>query len=186
MKYKINEIFYSVQGEGYFTGESSIFIRIAGCNLKCNWCDTDFKNYKELDILEILRDIKQYKSKHIVLTGGEPSIYDLQDLILKLQDKNYFIQIETNGSNYIFKNDKVWITCSPKKELEYKVSIADEIKLVVDKDFKIEILNRFNDYKIKYLQPEFNLKNYNQVVNIIKEYPQWRLSLQTHKLINIL
>ena len=113
---KINEIFYSLQGEGYFSGTPSVFIRFCGCNLNCSFCDTDHNTANmELSDEDILSVIAEWPSRHVVLTGGEPSLQVTSELISKLHDKGYYVQAETNGT--VRLPDAIdWITCSPKTE----------------------------------------------------------------------
>ena len=129
---KINEIFYSIQGEGYYTGVPAIFIRFSGCNLNCEFCDTDHSLGKIMSDEEILDIIRKFPAKHVVLTGGEPSM-QLDDCFLSLlKAQGFYLQIETNGT--LTKGfDAVtrwcdWITCSPKKDCVRKQ--MDELKVV--------------------------------------------------------
>ena len=98
MKYKITEIFYSIQGEGFWVGTPCIFIRLSGCNLSCSWCDTKHEIKKELNESEILEEIKQYPTKMVVITGGEPTQQLLIDLLMGLKMAGYKIHLETNGT----------------------------------------------------------------------------------------
>lgn len=193
-KMKINEIFYSLQGEGYFTGQAAVFVRFALCNLKCPFCDTNFKSYTEMSEDEIIDEVNKYKSNFIVLTGGEPTLQITQSFIDKLHDNGKYITIETNGTNEIPWNID-WITCSPKSPYVnalIRLNEADEIKLVVDD--KIDIFNVSQDLPVSkhyYLQPcdtgdkvqnELNIK---KCIDYIKARPWWRLSLQTQKILNV-
>lgn len=97
---KINEIFYSLEGEGAWQGYPTIFIRLSGCNLKCSWCDTDHAKYEKMDIQKILMEIEKYPSRRIKITGGEPLIQDtkLPFLVKVLKDNGYLVALETNGT----------------------------------------------------------------------------------------
>ncbi|MDE6378229.1 MAG: 7-carboxy-7-deazaguanine synthase QueE, partial [Duncaniella sp.] len=109
---KVNEIFYSLQGEGYFTGTPAVFLRLSGCNLHCSFCDTRHETYEELSHVEILARLAQYPSHHLIVTGGEPSL-QLDDLLVDmLHDAGYFIQVETNGTTPL-PEAVDWVTCSP-------------------------------------------------------------------------
>jgi len=123
MLYPINEIFYSIQGEGALVGTPAHFIRFAGCNLKCSWCDTDFSRKMDLsehDIMDILNNIRT-SSDLVVLTGGEPCMYELAPLTGCLVRDGYRIQIETNGTLLSrIPNEVDWITVSPKPDFNYK------------------------------------------------------------------
>jgi len=185
MKHPINEIFYSIQGEGYWTGIPAVFIRFAGCNLRCSFCDTDFSlNYK-LDSKNILNRIKKYPSDDIVITGGEPSLHDINNLIDALHHENKFVQVETNGYNYQNIRNADWITFSPKDNDLKIIHYADELKIIyTGQDLTFW---EGNLYSHNYLQPcEMHGKmNIKQTINYIKKNPTWRLSLQCQKLIKI-
>ena len=134
-KYKINEIFYSLQGEGINTGRPAVFIRFSGCNatpdFSCyKFCDTDHSCKMELTEDEILKEIKRYPADFVVLTGGEPTLQVDKDIVNKLFFNGYYLAIETNGSN-IVNNDKRYecITVSPKNT-DFKQRKGTELKLV--------------------------------------------------------
>lgn len=194
MKMKVNEIFYSLQGEGYWTGQAAVFVRFAGCNLKCPFCDTDFKSYTEMTEDEIIEEINKYPSKHVVLTGGEPTLQITQSFVDKLHENHKYIMVETNGTNKI-PWDIDWITCSPKNpyvKALIKLDKAHEIKLVVDDKINIfEVAGNLPIGNLYYLQPcDTGDKERNQVIiqkciDYIKDRPWWRLSLQTQKILNI-
>lgn len=178
---KINEIFYSLQGEGFHTGTAAIFIRFSGCNLKCDFCDTQHESGEFLSDEDILHKISSFKSKHVVLTGGEPSLWIDESFVGKLKSAGYFVQIETNGTHAIPENVD-WITCSPK-EAPLAISKANELKVVFTSDAFVEKFNDF-DCQHRFLQP-LSCGNTAEVVDYILSHPQWRMSLQTHKLIDI-
>lgn len=116
---RIVEIFYSLQGEGFFLGIPAVFLRLGGCNLRCKWCDTKYaqnpKNIKEISIDEIIKTIKDYPAKHLVITGGEPLLQQQEILSLIKKLKNYYIEVETNGTiKPILDNHINLYSCSPK------------------------------------------------------------------------
>ena len=125
---KVNEIFYSLQGEGFFTGTPAVFLRFSGCNLKCSFCDTDHRSGKEMTDREILAAITAFPSRHIVITGGEPSLQLTADFIALLHATGYFIQIETNGTHTLPAGID-WVTCSPKFS-EMPAAMADSLPLL--------------------------------------------------------
>jgi organic radical activating enzyme len=176
---KINEIFYSLQGEGYFSGTAAVFIRFSGCNLQCNFCDTEHESGMEMSKEDILSQIENYPTKHIVFTGGEPSLFMDAAFIQFFRNAGYFIQVETNGTNFLPPNVD-WITCSPKENL--LLSEANELKVV----YTGQDLHPYIHFKAtcKYLQP-CSMQNTNEVIDYIKLHPEWRLSVQLHKLLNI-
>lgn len=181
---KINEIFYSLQGEGVFTGTPAVFIRFSGCNRACPFCDTDFARFTEMSIEEILAEVQKYPAKHVVLTGGEPTLQRYQDVCTALKNLGYFIQIETNGSNAVSPLVD-WVTCSPKTP-PYGIDRIDEIKIVYTGQDVEGIADSFKDkgIKVKELQP-CSGNNIAETIDYILHHPHWRLSLQTHKLLNI-
>lgn len=119
MTYRINEIFYTLQGEGAHSGIPAVFVRFSGCNLRCPWCDTEFAEYSTMDtnaiIAEItgLYDVANERRKMVVLTGGEPSLQVDAELVKALHDSGFYICIETNGTHPL-PDGIDWITCSPK------------------------------------------------------------------------
>lgn len=178
---KVNEIFCSLQGEGVFTGTAAIFIRFSGCNRACSFCDTDFKSFTEMSMTDIVKEIARYAPKHVVLTGGEPAMQIDAEKVRMLKDAGYFVQIETNGSLPVPKNID-WVTCSPK-EGPWLIDHVDELKIVYQGQDVEEIASHFNP-KVKCLQPCSRI-NTRETIDYIIAHPWWRLSLQTHKYIDI-
>lgn len=205
---KINEIFYSLQGEGFFTGTPAIFIRLSGCNLACPFCDTRHQTFTTLSAAEVLQQIAKYPATHVVITGGEPALQLTDEFVEQLHQAGYFVQVETNGTLPLPANLD-WITCSPKQSpitpsAENLSSILPHIE-----EIKLLFMNDATDRRIPayaavparyhYLQPcdhsieepdpgmlaEANSSTLSACIDYIKSNPIWRLSLQTHKLINI-
>ena len=194
-KYKVNEIFYSIQGEGRHAGRAAIFVRFSGCNLKCPFCDTDFKKYEEMGAIDILDKIQLLSPdcKFVVFTGGEPTLQVDEELTTLLQNMGYYIAVETNGT-HLLPQGIDWITCSPKKafvETQAAVVIphANELKLVFDDKHPVDCCHLKADYL--YLQPcdtgndEQNAIIMKHCIEYIKQHPEWQLSLQTHKILGI-
>jgi len=196
--YNISEIFYSIQGEGEFTGTATIFIRFYGCNLSCSFCDEP--KHTTLNISysfnDILEKIKDFPSKHISITGGEPSLYNLNNFIDKLQKNGYFITIETNGLNIQNIRKADYIICSPKVMDINSIPLnVESYKLIVNINNKIEILSLAKELrkltnKDIYLQPEnfqdkINFKNLNALIDEILKDGNFKLSVQLHKFLNI-
>ena len=204
--YRINEIFYTLQGEGYFAGCPAAFVRFSGCNLKCPFCDTKFDTYKEMSAEEIIREIQNLihggnsgnkdnngNEPIIVLTGGEPTLQADKQLIDALHKERYFITIETNGTNPIPEGID-WVTYSPKEQTAVAAPsspYAASGKQVHVNELKIVYLGQdvekyYKSIKAEhyFLQPCSN-KNTKEVVAYILEHPHWWLSLQAHKIINI-
>lgn len=206
----INEIFSSIDGEGIRTGELATFIRLAGCNLRCRYCDTEYaldnNSGSEMNITEILNEVKKYKNRNITLTGGEPLAHkETNKLIEELIKNNYFVNIETNGSidiePYI---GKCLITMDYKcksslmektmllSNLE-KLSETDVLKFVINsEDFDCieKILRDFNIKSYIYISPIFNEINLPDIVEFMKkcnekgiDMSKVRMQVQLHKII---
>ena len=190
---KINEIFYSLQGEVHFTGRPAIFIRFAGCNLRCPFCDTDFTSYTEMSVAEILEAIASYPAHFVVLTGGEPSLQLTPEFITALKEADYYLSIETNGTHPLPAGID-WITLSPKsafvKHADVVLEHCNELKLVYSGKVNPEAFLSIpaDEY---YLQPcDTGNDMANEVIlqttiDYCKKHPIWSLSLQMHKVVGI-
>lgn len=178
---KINEIFYSLQGEGYHTGTPAIFIRFSGCNLHCDFCDTHHKTGVMMSDREIVDAVMRYPAQMVVLTGGEPSLQIDKALIDLLHDQGKYITIETNGTQTLPEGID-WITCSPKRDGMVVLPHIDELKVV----YEGQSIERYDIYQTKnrFLQPCSN-KNVIETIECVKIHPSWRLSLQTHIIVGI-
>ena len=182
---RVNDIFYSLQGEGRNTGRAAIFIRFAGCNLKCPFCDTDFSQYEEMSDEDILNRIKSYSSHFVVLTGGEPSLQVDRQLVDLLHKHGYELAMETNGTHPIVDGID-WITCSPKGNTQIKR--CNELKCIFE-ETTLEPDDHGISAQYKYLQPcdvqntERNAQIVKRCFDYILQHPEWRMSLQTHKLV---
>ena len=178
---KINEIFYSLQGEGYFTGTPSVFIRFSGCNLACDFCDTQHEAGEWMDDRSIVAAAKEFPASHAVITGGEPSLFVDEDFISLLHEAGYYVQIETNGTHPLPPNAD-WVTCSPKEGALLALGKADELKVVYTGQ-DLSVYENFTALH-RFLQP-CSGENTDETIAYILKNPQWRLSLQTHRLIGI-
>ncbi len=192
MSLKVNEIFYSLQGEGGRTGEASVFVRLSGCNLACSFCDTDFAYGKPMSEQEILDEIGHFGCNWIIWTGGEPTL-QLTDETVSFFKENGFLQaIETNGTRRVPAGID-YITCSPKQYFEKIRALipqVDELRFPVQKGDPLPDISLLPKAKKYFLSPifdEMNIipENVAYCVELIKANPQWVLSLQTHKLIGI-
>ena len=190
----VNEIFYSLQGEGGRTGEASIFIRLTRCNLNCDFCDTDFESGQDMSPEEILSEILQYPCQWIIWTGGEPTLQLTDEVLLFFKTKGYKQAIESNGSKSLSKLLD-YTVCSPKgndfafvKKINPKV---DEIRLPMKVKGKLPGFELLPEAEAYFLSPIFTsdsqttAENIDYCVELVKEHPEWRLSVQMHKLINI-
>jgi len=194
--YRVNEIFYSLQGEGRYTGRAAVFVRFSGCNLKCPFCDTDFSTYTEMNVEDIVHQVSKWKDcGFVVLTGGEPSLQTDDALVAKLHQQGFYIAMETNGTHSVPINID-WVTLSPKNcFLKHAPALVvnkiDEVKVVFDGTINPEEYSQLGHNLYLTLQPcdtgssDHDRKITQQCVEYIKKHPQWHLSLQTHKLINI-
>ena len=193
MKKKVNEIFYSLQGEGYNTGTAAVFIRFSGCNLRCSFCDTKHQDGKLMSNEEIVDEVTKYPARLVILTGGEPTMYIDDDLLDKIHAKGRKIAIETNGTRNV--NAKIdFITLSPKFEFTDNARLyqteCDELKVIFNSQNDMSLYASIKA-KYKYIQPcatndeDINQENIANAVRFVRENPEWRLSLQTQKIINI-
>ena len=192
MKLTVNEIFYSLQGEGGRQGEASIFIRLCKCNLRCVFCDTEFDTGEEMSLEEIADSIGKYTGKWIIWTGGEPTLQLKDEHLQFFKDLGYKQAIETNGTRRVPQLID-YITCSPKQNYEKIKEIipsVDEIRLPIAKGDKIPDISILQKAKRYFLSPIFDgskpiKENVEYCVEQILLNPDWQLSLQVHKLINI-
>ena len=184
---RVNEIFYSLQGEGRNTGRAAVFVRFAGCNLKCPFCDTDFALYREMSDDDIVAAIKDFPTRLVILTGGEPTLQVDKPLVDLLHRNGYEIAMESNGTRQPVEGID-WLTCSPKERVAVKR--GNELKCLFDGNAD-KVDDRGIEAEYYYLQPcdvgdkARNAEITAACIEYIKRHPKWRLSLQTHKLINI-
>ncbi|MEN1785247.1 MAG: 7-carboxy-7-deazaguanine synthase QueE [Bacteroidota bacterium] len=190
------EAFYTIQGEGYHKGTAAYFIRVGGCDVGCHWCDVkeswNADTHPPTDITTIVDEAAAY-SDTIVITGGEPLTWNMQPLTEALKAKNLQIHIETSGA-YPLTGIWDWICLSPKKIKGPVGDIharADELKVIVynksDFEFAEAHAAKVGENCLLYLQPEWSVreKMVPYIVDYVMEHPQWRVSLQTHKYLNI-
>lgn len=196
-KLPVMEAFYTIQGEGYHTGKAAFFIRIAGCDVGCHWCDVKeswpFEGHPEYTVLELVELASSYPSRLVIITGGEPFLHDMTELTDGLRNAGFQVHVETAGV-YPLSGTWDWICLSPKKFVpardEY-FNNAHEIKVIVYNKSDFEWLKTFSS-KIKssslsYLQPEWSKKDkmMPEIVEFVKNNPSWEISLQTHKYLQI-
>lgn len=201
---KVNEIFYSLQGEGKTTGLPTVFIRLTGCNLRCSYCDTKYAYYKgkELETPEIIEKIEKYNCKNVCITGGEPLLQKNVTLLIdKLIEKNYNICLETNGSQSIknISNKKNMIISldikCPSSNMQNKMDLnnidllkkEDQLKFVIknkkDYNYAKEIVEKYKPKCIVYFQPVWGTDPKKLAEWIKKDCLNIRLGLQLHKII---
>jgi len=219
--YKINELFETIQGEGAFTGQPSIFLRLQGCPVACSWCDTkhtweinledevkpvamltkkeESTTWSSLSVNDVLAVINEqgYQAKHIVITGGEPAMVDLQPLCETLEQQGFSCQLETSGTFELHVSDKCWVTVSPKVNMKggYKILNsamlrANEIKHPVATEQHVDDLkallveHNIVDTQV-YLQPISQKERATTLAIKTCIENNWRLSVQVHKYLGI-
>jgi len=189
------ELFYSLQGEGYHQGKAAFFIRLAGCDVGCVWCDVkdswDASKHPVLSVEEIVAAAVAHPSRIAIVTGGEPLLHQLDPLTTALRAAGFQTHIETSGSSPM-SGSWDWVCLSPKKfkaPLAESIKAADELKVVVfnksDFDWANSFVNDVNTDCKKYLQPEWEKSDAMTplVMEYIKQDPSWELSAQLHKYI---
>jgi len=196
-QYPIMEHFYTLQGEGAFMGQAAYFIRLGGCDVGCHWCDVkeswDASLHPQLSVEEIVQAAQAHPARIAVITGGEPSLYDLNPLTIALQAAGFRTHIETSGSS-LLTGKLEWVTLSPKKfkpALEENMHWVNELKIVVYNKSDFDWAEQHaalvgKDCKL-YLQPEWSKQDEMTplIIDYILAHPQWQLSLQSHKYLNI-
>jgi hypothetical protein len=194
--FKINEIFYSLQGEGFHTGTASVFVRLSGCNLQCSFCDTQHESGTFMTTSQIIDEVMKYpQAPLLVLTGGEPSLFIDEEFIATLKACTHKqITIETNGTHALPKGID-WVTLSPKQAFDggdshpCLLTHCNELKVV----YRGQDLSQYNNIEAQhhFLQPcyvddaEQCRRNIQACVQAVLDHPQWRLSLQTHRVLHI-
>ena len=191
------EMFYSLQGEGYHQGKAAYFIRLAGCDVGCVWCDVkeswDASKHPVLSIEEIVSSALAHPGRLAIITGGEPLLYNLDALTSALKNAGFGINIETSGSSPMSGNWD-WVCLSPKKfkaPLSESIAAASELKVVIFNKHDFEWAETYAKQvpascKL-YLQPEWDKANEITplIIDYIKANPQWELSAQLHKYIQV-
>lgn len=191
------ESFYTLQGEGFYQGNAAYFIRLGGCDVGCHWCDVkeswDADAHPKKKVSAIVQEADDSDATIVVVTGGEPLMYDLKNLTTQLEAKGLQTNIETSGSSKI-TGDWDWFCLSPKKfkaPLPEAYKAADELKMIIfnKSDFKYaeEQAAKVGEDCLLFLQPEWDNRDevMPMIINYIKNNPQWQLSLQLHKYMNI-
>jgi len=191
------EDFYTIQGEGFHTGKPAWFARIGGCDVGCSWCDVkeswNAETWPLTETDDIIRRIEGCPSKSVVVTGGEPLMYNLGYLCENLKKRGFTIYLETSGSHPL-TGSWDWICLSPKKfspPLDEIYQKADEYKVIIqsrgDFDWAEKNTDRLRDDCRLYLQPEWSKAEsiMEYIVAYVKAHPKWNISLQTHKYMRI-
>ncbi|MFN0190083.1 MAG: 7-carboxy-7-deazaguanine synthase QueE [Bacteroidia bacterium] len=193
----VMEAFYTIQGEGFHSGRSAYFIRLGGCDVGCHWCDVkdswEAEKHPNCSIESIVAEATQYPSRFVVITGGEPAMYDLTPLTYLLKEKGFEIAIETSGV-YPLNGLVDWVCVSPKKfkpVLPEMLKLANELKVIINHTSDYQFAEQFlrgvpSDCKL-YLQAEYSKFDHHieGMIDYVKANPSWKISLQTHKIINV-
>lgn len=195
--FPVMEHFYTLQGEGFHAGRPAYFVRIGGCDVGCVWCDVkeswDATQHDSMSINEIANEIKKSNTDFVVITGGEPAMYDLTSLVTLLHSYNLEVAIETSGC-YPLNGSVDWYCFSPKKfkkPVDEAYQKANELKVVIyhlsDLKWAIEHSLKVNSDCKLYIQPEWSKSDVllPKIIEFVKLNPSWKLSLQTHKYLNI-
>ena len=193
----VMEAFYTLQGEGVFTGHAAYVIRLGGCDVGCFWCDVkeswDKEAHPQQSISQIVKEASSFSARLAVITGGEPLMHDLDELTAALKKEGFRVHIETSGAHPL-SGTLDWITLSPKrfkKPLEAIYPKVHELKMVVyalsDLEWAQEEAKKVSDSCKLLIQPEWSKsdKNLPILIEFVKENPRWQVSLQTHKFMNI-
>lgn len=193
----VMEHFYTLQGEGAYAGHAAYFVRLGGCDVGCVWCDVkeswDADVHPKMTIEEIVQAALRFPGRLVVITGGEPSMYNLEGLTSALHEAGFRIHIETSASS-ILRGSFDWVTLSPKKfkaPLAENLSQADELKIIVfnkhDFNWAESFAEVVPEYCKLYLQAEWDKRTEMTplIIDYIQQNPRWQLSLQTHKYLNI-
>jgi len=196
-KLPLMESFYTIQGEGFHAGKAAYFIRLAGCDVGCSWCDVkeswNAGDYEEVDIRNILTSANNSKSRIAVITGGEPLMYDLDDLTIQLKMNGFNTHLETSGA-YPVTGKWDWFCLSPKKfkpPLKKAFQRANELKVIVynkhDFQWAESMAEKVENGCRLFLQPEWSKSDemLPQIISYVKNNPYWEISLQLHKFMDI-
>ena len=188
--YELVEIFESLQGEGRNMGRPCVFVRFAGCNLKCPWCDTDVTKRFPASLDELLAELGQYTAKSVILTGGEPTMQtDTPDLVAALKKAGYWIGVETNGTN-----DADWlgfvdyVACSPKRGASVRLVEADEVRVVAEDEATADFCRKVRrqiaatDYYVSPCDHDGQI-DFATAKSVLSQLAGWSLSVQLHKIL---
>jgi 7-carboxy-7-deazaguanine synthase len=195
--YPVMESFYTIQGEGFYQGSAAWFLRLGGCDVGCVWCDVkeswDATKHPQIQLQAIIDNVTNTPTKIVVVTGGEPLMHNCQALTTALHNANLQTNIETSGA-YAVTGNWDWICVSPKKfkaPITQTLAVANELKVVIyhKSDFEWALQNAagVNPNCKLYLQPEWSKRDEMMplIVEFIKQHPNWEMSIQMHKYINV-
>jgi len=192
----VMETFFSIQGEGYHTGQSFYFIRLGGCDVGCHWCDVkeswDHNQHQFIEVDDLIKDVKEYTS-NVVITGGEPLMWDLSEFTKRFKENNIKLHLETSGA-YEMSGNWDWVCLSPKKKMLPKQEIyskANELKVIIynndDFKFAIQESEKVSSKCKLFLQPEWSKFDImkDKIAQFVMKNKNWNISLQIHKYLEI-
>ena len=190
--YPLVEIFESLQGEGRNTGRPVVFVRFAGCNLSCPWCDTDVSRRFALSLEELVAEVKSFRAKSVILTGGEPTVQEgMPELVDALKAAGYWIGVETNGTNApAWLGDVDYVACSPKAEYADRVVLtrADEVRVVASSGETVDFCRAMReriaatDYYVSPCERNGEI-DFATAKDALGRLDGWSLSVQLHKVL---
>ncbi len=195
-KLPVMEKFYTIQGEGHYSGQPFYFIRLGGCDVGCHWCDVkeswDHNQHQFIEVDDLIKDVKEYTS-NVVITGGEPLMWNLSELTKRFKENNIKLHLETSGA-YEMSGNWDWVCLSPKKKMLPKQEIyskANELKVIIynndDFKFAIQESEKVSSECKLFLQPEwskFDLMK-DKIAQFVMNNKNWNISLQIHKYLEI-
>jgi len=186
---QVNEIFYSIEGEGLRVGQPTTFVRMAKCNLRCFFCDTEFDSYEEMSVVQILDEVKRHSAEWVCLTGGEALGQNIAPLCQALTDLGYRLHIETNGTvdpdPELYNLIAHWTVSPKRRKITDGLTYITELKYVVGKAFREDMVEE-DRAECLFLQPESSKAEYVQkALEILSRHPTWRLSCRIHKVLHL-
>ena len=195
-KLPVMEKFYTIQGEGYYSGQPFYFIRLGGCDVGCHWCDVkeswDHNQHQFIEVDDLIKDVKEYTS-NVVITGGEPLMWDLSEFTKRFKENNIKLHLETSGA-YEMSGNWDWVCLSPKKKMLPKQEIyskANELKVIIynndDFKFAIQESEKVSSECKLFLQPEWSKFDImkDKIAQFVMKNKNWNISLQIHKYLEI-
>ena len=195
-KLPVMEKFYTIQGEGHYSGQPFYFIRLGGCDVGCHWCDVkeswDHNQHQFIEVDDLIKDVKEYTS-NVVITGGEPLMWNLSELTKRFKENNIKLHLETSGA-YEMSGNWDWVCLSPKKKMLPKQEIyskANELKVIIynndDFKFAIQESEKVSSKCKLFLQPEWSKFDImkDKIAQFVMKNKNWNISLQIHKYLEI-
>ena len=195
-KLPVMEKFYTIQGEGYYSGQPFYFIRLGGCDVGCHWCDVkeswDHNQHQFIEVEDLIKDVKEHTS-NVVITGGEPLMWDLSEFTKRFKENNIKLHLETSGA-YEMSGNWDWVCLSPKKKMLPKQEIyskANELKVIIynndDFKFAIQESEKVSSKCKLFLQPEWSKFDImkDKIAQFVMKNKNWNISLQIHKYLEI-